>query len=80
MEVDRNLNRNLVKVRPALACSAMGVATRKGNTPTGQLCAASSFERTNISRDVGVACQRGLPGNSMDNEQWSDDLSTPSAR
>lgn len=79
MEVDHSLNRNLARVHPTPARIATGVPTRDGKTPTGQLRWVPGFERTDISGGAGVIRDRGLSGNSMDDEQWSDDLSIPSS-
>jgi len=56
------------------------VPTRERNTATCKLRQTPSFERTDIHRVVGVASQHCLAGDSMDDEQRGDDLSTPLSR
>ena len=60
MEIDRSLDPN----------------TEKGTGTTRRLASTPKVERTGISTDDGVARQRALVGNSANDEQWSDDLSS----
>ena len=54
-----------------------GDPIRKGNVTTCRNSSAPNFERAEMSGGDIVARQRALVGNSLDDEQWSDDLSNP---
>lgn len=47
----------------------------KGAAATRQLPSTSSFECADASGGDSIACQRALVGNSLDDEQRSDNLS-----
>ena len=61
-----------------LAHRTRGVPTRNGSTTVRQLPSAPCFERTETSGDESVARQGALIGDSLNDEQWSDNLSNPS--
>ena len=53
-----------------------GVPIGEDSTTTRRLLSAPGSE-AKTSRDNGVARQRALVGNSLDDEQWSDNLTNP---
>jgi len=77
--IDRSLDPNpiLARIRPTLANRSHGVLTTEGTTAIRQLPSAPSSE-TDTSGDSG-ACQRAPVGDSLNDEQWSNDLSIPSS-
>jgi len=66
----------LARVRPTLSNRSHGVLTMEGTAATRQLPSAPSSERADASGDSG-ARQRTPVGDSLNNEQRSDDLSIP---
>jgi len=80
MGIDRSLDPNLIlaRVRPTLTNRSHGVLTTEGTTATRQFPSAPSSERNDTSGDGG-ACQRAPVGDSLNHEQWSDDLTIPSS-
>ena len=80
MGIDHCLDPNpiLARVRPALANRSHGVLTTEGTTATRQLPSSPSSERTNASGDGGVR-QRAPVCDSLNDEEWTDDLSIPSS-
>ena len=69
-----NLNRNLDGVRSALVHRTHGVSTRIGTITARRLPPGRCLECTDTSRDDSVARQRGLVGDSQNDEQRGDDL------
>jgi len=61
--------------RPLLANRPHGVPTKKGAAATFQLPLAPRFEPDGASGGDTASCQRFLAGNSLNDEQRSDDLS-----
>jgi len=80
MGIDRSLDPNLIlaRVRPTLTNRSHGVLTTEGTTATRQLPSSPNSERTDTSGDGG-ARQRAPVGDSLNDEQWSNDLSIPSS-
>ena len=76
--IDRSVNPNpiLARVCLKLADRSHGVCTREDTTAIRQP-PAPKFERTGVSGDSS-ARQRAPVGDSLDDEQWSNDLSIPS--
>ena len=56
-----------------------GIPTRKGTAITRQLPSAPSFELGGTPGDDGVARQRALVGDSLNDEQRGDGLSNPAS-
>ena len=73
-------NRKLIRVLSFLVHRTHGVPTRKGAITARQFPEAPGPKRTDTSGGDGVARQRGLVGDSQNDEQWSDDLSNSSSR
>ena len=71
-----NPNPKLAGVLVTLIHRIRGV-TRSGTTHTRQLPSAPRFERTETSGDETFARQCVLVGDSLNDEQWGDDLSKP---
>ena len=71
--------RKLARVHPALIHGTHGVPTEDGTSLTRRLLSAPCFERTKMSGDEGIARQRALVGDPLDDEQWSEDLTSPSS-
>ena len=71
--------RKLARVHSTLIHGTHGVPTEGGTTLTRRLLSAPCFERTKMSGDEGIARQRALVGDSLDDEQWSEDLTNPSS-
>ena len=74
MEISRvlNLSCTLVRAHPVLIHRTRGVPIRKSAATTHRHPLVPSSE---TSRDDSVARQRALISDSLDDEQWSDDLS-----
>ena len=76
MEFERGVDPNakLVRALSILVRRVHGVSTGKGTTAIRRLPSAPEAEGTGVSgRDTG-ARQRALIGDSLNDEQWSDDL------
>ena len=56
-----------------------GIPTGEGMTPTLQLPLAPRFELTDMPADNSGTRQCAFDCNSLDDEQWSDDLFDPSS-
>ena len=80
MEADRGLNCNLkfTGVHSTLAYRTREVFIRKGSIATSQLSSSPNFQLNDLSGDDSVARQRTLVGDSLNDEQWRDDLSNSS--
>ena len=78
MGIDPSFDPNpiLARVRPMLANRSHGVLTSEGTTAIRHFPPTPSSERTDSSRDSG-ARQRAPVGDSLNDEQWSNDLSIP---
>ena len=77
MEFERGVNPNamkLVRTPSILIRRVHGVPAGKGVTTVRRLSSAPKDERTRISGRDTVARQRALIGDSLNDEQWSDDL------
>ena len=80
MGIDGSLNPNpelAREVQPTSTHRTRGIPTRNGTATTRQFLSGSGSERTDSPRVDGVASQRALVGDSLNDEQWSDDLSDP---
>ena len=80
MEINLRLDPN-TKVARARTLSILnhdvhGVPTRKGTATTSRPPPTPEVERTGISIDDSVTRQCALVGDSPNDEQWSDDLSS----
>ena len=71
--------RKLARVHPALIHGTHGVPTEGGTALTRRPLSVPCFERTKMSGYEGVARQCALVGDSLDDEQWSEDLTNPSS-
>ena len=69
-------NTKLARVHSKFIHKVRGVLTRKGATVVSQPPSATSLELINTSGDNSVARQRALVGNSLNDEQRSDYLSS----
>ena len=78
MGIDRCLDPNpiLARVRPTLANRSHRVLTTEDTTATRQLPSSPSSERTDGSGSSGPR-RRTPVGDSLNDEQWSNDLSVP---
>ena len=78
MEINHGLDPNpkLAGGLPAPSHQAHVVSARKGVASTCRFHSPPSFERTDASGDDSVARRRTPLRNSLDDEQWSDNLST----
>ena len=74
-----NPNLKLAGVRFTLIYRTRGVSTRNSTTPTRQLPSAFRLERTETSGDKTFARQCALVCDSMNDKQWTNDLSNPSS-
>jgi len=77
MEFERGVDpnaRKLIRALPILIRRVHGVPAGKGATTVRRLSSAPEDERTGISGRDTVARQRVLIGDSLNDEQWSDDL------
>ena len=72
-------HRKLYRVHSMLIHKVHDVPTRKGTTITCQLPPAPCFERTEMSGGDGGARQCALVGNSLNDQQRSEDLTNPSS-
>ena len=81
IEIDRSLDPDPIftRVRPTLANRSCGVLIGEGTTTTRQLPSAPCSERTDPSGGSGAG-QSALVGDSLNDEQRSNDLSIPSSR
>jgi len=70
-----DLGTKLTRARSILVHRVQSVFTRKGPTATRRLAPAPKVERTGVSGGDSVARQRTLVGDSLNDEEWCDDLS-----
>ena len=79
MEINRSLdpNRTLVRVRSVLIHRTREPHTSKSTATTRRHPLALSLKLTEMSGGDSIARQRAFIGNSLNDEQWSDDLSNP---
>jgi len=75
-EIDRGLDHNVKLVRtPSISTHRdHGVLVRSDPTTTRRPPSAPKVDRTNVSSGDTFARQRPLIGDSLNDEQWSDDL------
>ena len=80
MEIDRsfNLNLRLTRVHSVLIRRIGAVSVMNDTTPTRRPPSTPCFERADTPGSDSVARQRALVGDSLNDEQWSDDLFNPS--
>ena len=82
MEINCSLNPNAKLaggVHLTLIRGSHGFSTRK-SAPRCKLPSAFSFQKIKGSGDGGVGCQRALASDSLNYEQWGDDLPNPLSR
>ena len=72
-----NTNPRLARVRSALINRTHGVLTGTVTTAIRKLPSAPCFERAQMSGDETFARRRTLVSDSMNDRQWSEDLSNP---
>ena len=79
MRIGRSLNLNprFVRAHSMPIYRTRVVPVGKGTTATRRNLSAPSSERAEMSGGESIARQRALVGNSLDDEQWSDDLFNP---
>jgi len=74
-EIDRGLDPNIKLVRvPPVSTWDRGVLIRNGPITTRRPPLAPKVDRTDISSGDTSACQRPPIGDSLNDEEWSDDL------
>ena len=80
IEIDRTLDPNckLARIHFILIHRNRGVPTRVGTTTTRQIPSLPKFEGTGTSGNDGVPRERALVGDSTDDEERSDNLSSRS--
>ena len=83
MEVDRSLRPNYprsARVYSILTRRTRRTSARNAITTIRRPPTAPSFERTHTSGDEAVARKRALVGDSLNDEQWGDDLFNASSQ
>ena len=77
MEINRGLDLILTKSYSTPIHRTPGIPTRKATTITRKLPRVPSFELTDARRCHSLARHRALVGDSLNDEQWCDDLFNP---